>query len=311
MAETILMHDHEGNPIGSFIFEESPVRLHVMRTANGFKLQIPFKLFLAQVVKGDLQPMVSDFRGVIMASAPNERVEIGHLYSESSCSYTAGYRDRDAPAKVHENTGQMIWLGSLADLAYYNKLRDGGPAQFIIRLEWRLCHVFPMADSGHMACTLPEWRRPNLGDVSVRYSRDIWVEMLRSLRVAENVLVEIPLPTCPSSDWEGVWEGVRDARNGFEQGGSTGWKDCIMGVRLALERWQKIPNEKEDQGPGWNPPSRQEKEARTKKQRFDNLRWHLFQACHRSAHTGADEWTRDDAVLALSTLSALLAERKP
>ena len=81
--------------------------------------------------------------------------------------------------------------------------------------------------------------------------------------------------------------------------------------RLALERWQKIPNEKEDQGPGWKRPTQDELKDRTKKQRFDNLRWHLLQACHRGAHTGADEWTRDDAVLLLSTLSALLAERKP
>jgi len=309
MAETILIHNHNGNPIGSFNFDESPVHLQAMRTANGFKLQLPFKLSLAPVVKGDLAPMVSDFRGVIMASTPNERVEIGHLYSESSCSYTAGYRDRDASVKVHENTGQMIWLGSLADLAYYNKLRDGGPAQFIIRLEWRLCHVFPMADSGHMACTLPEWRRPNLGDISVRYSRDIWVEMLRSLRVAENVLVEIPLPDCPSPEWEEVWKGLREARNALEQGGSTGWKGCVLGVRLALEKWREI--ESEQMGLGWIKPKQNELEDRTKKERLDNLRWHLMQAAHRGAHSPADDWTCDDAVLLLSVLSALLAERKP
>jgi hypothetical protein len=302
MAETILMHNHSGDPIGSFTFDESPVHLHAMRTANGFKLQLPFKLSLAPVVKGALAPMVSDFRGVIMASTPDGRVEIGHLYSESSCSYTAGYRDRDASVKGHENIGQMIWLGSLADLTYYNKLREGGPAQFIIRLEWRLCHVFPMADSGHMACTLPEWRRPNLGDIPVRYSRDLWVGMLRSLRVAENVLVEIPLPGTPPPGWDGVWEGLCNAKIAFEQGGSTGWKGCVMGVRLALENWQNIEHEDLSQS---------DKTKRTKKQRLDHLRWSLLQIGHFFAHNPAEECSRDDALLLLSTLSALLAERKP
>ncbi len=129
------------------------------------------------------------------------------------------------------------------------------------------------------------------------------------LGTAENVLVEIPLPGSPSLDWDEVWKALIDARNAFEQGGSTGWKGCVTSVRLALERWQQI--EKEDMGPGWKAPSMQERKDRTKKQRTDNLRWHLYQCAHLGAHSSADEWTRDDALLLLSTLSALLAERKP
>jgi len=36
-----------------------------------------------------------------------------------------------------------------------------------------------------------------------------------------------------------------------------------------------------------------------------------MQSAHLGPHTPAEEWTRDDALLLLSTLSALLAERKP
>jgi hypothetical protein len=133
--------------------------------------------------------------------------------------------------------------------------------------------------------------------------------MLRKLGIAENVLVEVPLPGSPSPNWAGVWRGLIDARNAFEQGGSTGWKGCVTGVRLALEKWQQL--EPEDKGPGWVSPSRSDREARTKKQRLDNLRWHLLQVAHLGAHTGAEDWTRDDALLMLSTLSVLLAERKP
>src|SRR5262249_51650529 len=294
-----------------FTFDESPVHLQASRTATGFNLLLPFSISLASVIKDTPAPMVSDIRGIILAGSQGERVEIGRLFCDSS--YTASERNRDSSQKDHEHTGYLTWRGSFVDLAYFNKLRDGGPVQFFVQLEWRLCYVFyrKMGEVDHTFSTLPEWRRPSTMELSVGYSKEVWVKMLRSLNVAENVLVEIPLPVCPSSDWDGVWEGLRNARDAFEQGGSTGWKNSMMGVRLALERWQQIPNEKEDQGPGWKRPTQDELKDRTKKQRFDNLRWHLYQACHRGAHTGADEWTRDDAVLLLSTLSALLCERKP
>jgi hypothetical protein len=160
-----------------------------------------------------------------------------------------------------------------------------------------------------MLRTVPERFRPNAGNITVTYPKEVWVMMLRVLGVAENVLVEVPLPGSPSPDWDGVWKGLIDARSAFEQGGSTGWKACVTGVRLALERWQKI--EKEQMGAGWVKPNQNDLQARTKKERFDNLRWHLIQAAHLGPHTGAEEWTRDEALLMLSTLSALLAERKP
>jgi hypothetical protein len=309
MAHTLEIKTGRGSVIGTFAFDESPAYLQASRTATGFNLRLPFSISLASVLSGTPAPMVSDIRSVIFAGSPNQRVEIGRLFCDSS--YIAPYRSCDSSQKDTIQTGYMTWLGSFADLAFYNKLRDGGLVQFLVQPEWRLCDVFEttIGEADHMVCTLPEWRRPSECEVVVGYSRDVWVKMLRSLNVAENVLVEIPLPVCPSSDWDGVWEGLRNARDAFEQGGSTGWKNCIMGVRLALERWQKI--EKENMGPGWKAPSIQEREARTKKERFDNLRWHLYQAAHRGAHTGADEWTRDDAVLLLSMLSALLAERKP
>lgn len=97
-----------------------------------------------------------------------------------------------------------------------------------------------------------------------------------------------------------VWEGLRNARIAFEQGESTGWKGCVMGVRLALENWQKI--EPEDL-------SQNEKTKRTKRQRLDHLRWSLLQIGHFLSHNGAEECSRDDALLLLSTLSRLLAER--
>ena len=98
-----------------------------------------------------------------------------------------------------------------------------------------------------------------------------------------------------------------EARDAFEQGGTTGWKTCGAAVRRALEKWVQI----EDKEPGWKPPNKEERENRTKRQRLYILRWHLLQLAHLAVHSSADEWSRDDALLMLSTLSALLAERKP
>jgi hypothetical protein len=100
-----------------------------------------------------------------------------------------------------------------------------------------------------------------------------------------------------------------EAGDSFEQGGTTGWKGCVVAVRLTLEKWQKI--EPEQHGPGWKSPAPADRQARTWRERLDNVRWHLLQCAHDAAHSAADEWTRDDAILMLATLSSLLAERKP
>ena len=142
--------------IGSFAFDESPVLLQAYRMATGVRLQIPFKFSLAPVVRGTPAPMLSDIEGVLFASAQNQRVELGRLFCDSS--YTAGYRNPDESQEVRANEGQMIWLGSFADLAFYNKLRDGGPVRFIIQPRWRLCYMFytRIGQVDYQASTLPE-----------------------------------------------------------------------------------------------------------------------------------------------------------
>jgi hypothetical protein len=143
----------------------------------------------------------------------------------------------------------------------------------------------------------------------VRYSRDAWTATLRQLKHRDAVLIEIPYPSDPPTGWESIWQALQDARDSFDKGGSVGWKACVVNVRHALEQWQKI--EAEDHGPGWERPAQGDLKDRNKHQRIENIRWHLLQLAHYSVHTKADEWTRDDAALALSVLSSLLTVRKP
>lgn len=292
-----------GHPIGRIIFKENPARLHANRTAGGFNLSLPVHISLRVGIKGEPLPMLSNFRGEILAS---DGLEVGRAYWDDW--YNSGW-SQDGSGGIAKMDVTMNWLGSFDELAHYEKIRNGGVPKFDIRFRGELCYLVEEPKTGHLVRTIPRSVYSDRGSVAVSYPKEAWVEMLRSIGAAENVLVEIPLPGKPSPDWDGVWNALVDARKAFEQGGSTGWKGCVTSVRLALEKWRAI--EKEQMGVGWKAPTVPEREARSKRERLDNIRWHLLQVAHLGAHTGADEWTRDDALLLLSTFSALLAERKP
>jgi hypothetical protein len=72
-----------------------------------------------------------------------------------------------------------------------------------------------------------------------------------------------------------------------------------------------LDGEREDIGPGWKNPEKADRESRTARQRLDAIRWHLREFAHLAAHSGAEHWSREDAVLLLSSVSALLALRRP
>jgi hypothetical protein len=257
------------NVIGWVTFDENPVHLQVHRTANGFNLQLPIEISLALVGSDEMMPMVDDLRGIIYAGPPDRRVEIGRLFCDTS--HQGGQYVGKSPGNPYKRSAQMTWLGSFAELGYYENLRAGGPVRFDLHFEGQLCYLFSLNNSDRMGRTQPEPFYSHVGSAVLTYPREVWVNMLRELGVAENVLVEIPLPGTRPPGWDVVWEGLRNARIAFEQGGSTGWKGCVMGVRLALENWQKI--EPEDL-------SQNDKTKRTKRQRLDHLRWSLLQIGH-------------------------------
>jgi hypothetical protein len=107
--------------------------------------------------------------------------------------------------------GLHDWSGSLAQLAVYEKIRDGRQPKFEIRFVgdrrkrgWRCCESWGI----------------------------------------ENVLVDIPLPQSPLAPWDEVWSNLVAARNHFEQGGSGRRSSFILAVRQALKKWRdiKVPN---------------------------------------------------------------------
>lgn len=294
---------------GIVTVEETPVQLNAQRTAAGFKLFLPIKVGFYSVLEEEPMPMLSNLHGTIfVGDSPNSsKTELGRLYSDSW--FTGFRRRKEDPSSIHWRDDSLIWQGALTELAVFEKIRDGKTPQFYIELHGEFCYLLYGPNRYHGVRTEPQRFFPRHGYIQISYPKEVWIKMLQRLGVAENILVEVPLPTSPSVDWNPVWKALVDARNYFEQGGETGWKGCVASVRLALEKWRDI--EAEAPGPGFVRPSVQDREARTKKQRLDQLRWDLLQMAHQGPHTHVDMWTRDDALLMLSTLSALLAERKP
>lgn len=82
----------------------------------------------------------------------------------------------------------------------------------------------------------------------------------------------------------------------------SGWSHCVVEVRHALDQWNKIE-------PVKMLPADQPRKEWAKKDRLDGLRRQLRECTHPAAH--GESWSRDEALLMLSTLSALLAVRNP
>lgn len=295
MSQSVEIKNQHDDVVGHINFNVEPNYLSASRTAAGFSLSIPAQLSLNLVGKDEPRPMVSNLWCLLFASdASGASVEVGRAQYDSWVS--VGWSD--SPGKSVPSDIRMIWRGTFAELAVFEKLREGRPPQLQIQLWGELCYLLPSEHPRHQLRTPPQRIH---GNVTVSYPKEIWVQKLRSLGILENVLVEIPLPKSPPAPWDEVWKNLVASRNHFEQGGTTGWSGCILSVRQALEKWRDI--EGVNTGPA-------DPTKRSKKERLDNLRLALHQCTHVWIHKD-EESSRDDALLMLSTLSALLAERKP
>lgn len=313
--------------VGGITIVKNPQQLYGARTASGFEINVPITLTLRVRPMAEPMLMVNRLRGKVFVKTENGALlNVGYLINEER--HTAGVTSGEG--YDHPSDIQLEWRGSFTDVAYIEKVRNGQAPKFQMWLEgdWSFLvrNEIEINDEEWNQLTDQQRQRLNefrsfriltdpqrlvsrFGHIEVAYPREVWIDLVRKLGIAENVFVEIPLPTSPPDPWSGVWSALVNARNAFEQGGSSGWHGTVNSVRLALEKWREI--EQENQGPGWLAPTRNDRESRSKEQRLDALRWHLMQAAHRGPHTGADEWSRDDALLMLSTLSGLLAVRKP
>ncbi len=295
----------EGTPVGSITFEEAPRDLPGLRTATGFALGLPFTVRLKMAGSREPQPLFSGLSARLLAPAGG--ADIQYLGRADCDEYFLGSVPEPA------SKGNLLWSDSLRALALYEEIRGGKQPQMKMEVRPEVCYLVPYPEGG-VSRPLPgrQLRTSPFqvsGTVDLSYPTEVWVSMLRQLRVMDYVLVQVPLRSDPPAGWDAVWRELIHGRDAFEQGGTTGWTACVVAVRRALEAWDAIDPVR--MWPGWQGPSEEQRREWAKSDRLLGLRWHLRQAAHPAAHAGPDGWSREDARLMLSTLSALLAVRAP
>lgn len=281
--------------VGRWTFDESSRDLRARRTADGAIITLPSTLRL------DWHDDALAYVNHLRASVETENgIELGRAVDEQSHTAADPYS---------ETSVNLEWRVSFQALALFERLRDGKPPVLILRCAGEVAHTAftGTGRSGLQLFEVPVMR--TFSSIRLSYPREHWTRMLQELKVAENLVIEVPMPAGRPEPWDGVLAALLESRRCFEQGGTTGWKSAAASIRHAMEQWQAI--EKEDMGPGWLPPPQKDREARTKKQRMDNLRWHLMQVAHLAAHSPADEWSRDDVLALYTMLAGLLAWRRP
>jgi hypothetical protein len=298
MAQKVEIRDNRDAVIATFSFDESPAHLYVQRTLAGFRFHFPVKFTLRFVRRDEPIPVIANLHGDLFAVFGDSPVEIGSVTASDELE---GHWSEDGSGSVDRDI-YLRWAGSLSELAALEKLRAGRAPRFSVGLRGDTMHAYIFNRGGPRFRSAPERLRLPSGAVSFAYPAETWVKALRSVGAAENVVVEIPLPPAPPAPWDEVWQFLVKARDSFERGGSTGWEGCVVGVRQALEKWRDI------EAPQIGPT---DPTQRTKAERIDNLRAALHSCTHVWIHGQAADCTRDDAVLMLTTLSALLAERNP
>jgi hypothetical protein len=280
--------------VGSIAFMPASAAFPNKRTASGFQISFPARLIFPPREPGSDPLLIENLAARFEASGNGTEIGVMRL-AEPLVTGT------------HDRIIHFVWESGFNTLAFYERVREGKEPSFQVMVSGSMRRLFPVRNNQSYEFQFASSPAdPFFEQTVVHYSREAWTDTLKQLGFRDSFIVEIPYPSDPPAKaWNEVWNALRDARNAFDQGGSTGWRGAATHVRHALEKWQEIQGDEVDLGQ--NLPPKQ----RSKKQRIDNVRWNLYQLAHLSAHSGADEWTRDDAMLLLSTVCALLAVRTP
>ncbi|HVV51751.1 MAG TPA: hypothetical protein VHO06_18935 [Polyangia bacterium] len=289
--------------VGSIAFDESAAGLAqrgAFRTPDGFMLHLPAYITLDWQTTGGWQPLVSNLRARVLID-DNSGTELG-LALDSSWYEPANPRLEDKPLELELR-------GSLEALQILEKRRNGMAPKLWVQLSGEVSRTFSMRFQDGSTCDARSVPDRIYGEMHLSYPQETWAAMVDAIGVNSHVIVEMPVRKDVPELWKEIFGPVAEARRGLVRGGDDGWKAAVGAVRLALERWRDL--EPEAFGPGWNPPKRDDREQWTKRQRIDAVRWALHQFAHLSPHSSAENWTRNDAALALAALAGLLGYRDP
>ena len=125
-----------------------------------------------------------------------------------------------------------------------------------------------------------------------------WIALLRGVGLSHAILFEVRPGNQMPPEFVAIWKAIEDAETDLRRGGPSGWRGCVAAVRHAMELWA-----------GAQPPTRPSEGDKSIARRIDELRVGLRSFTNVAHHSTADQWTRADAVAALSTAASLLARQ--
>jgi hypothetical protein len=272
---------------GELFFPHAPPALRAEPISDGLALTFPMDV---HVVREDRMPFQLSIRAIVRHGG----MEVGTAHDTNV--YTYGKQTGALVARLPSHVVHGI-----------ESVRAGGAAVFDLHVQPDLYRVCPH-DEGWLVLRPESQPEPKV--IRVSYHKELWAQMLNATGFGENLVVEIPLPPSPPPPWDKVWTLLGQAKAAFLVGDNdTANTAVITKCRQALEAWRDVEEEK--RGDGWPSPTVEQRRARTMKERIDVLRWDIHQIAHDVVHYASDSPTRADAVLVLSTLTSLLAKRRP
>jgi hypothetical protein len=290
-----------GRRVGTIEFHESSSALGnrgARRTAEGFTMILPARVTLNWEPDSHRQPHLSALR-VHVYYDPNSSTDLGVAFDRST------YMAAD-PRGEHDL--ELEWRGAPDVLARIEKLRSGTGPKLRLVCFAEACWVY-FQERGGTSDMIRGAPDRVYGVSRVAYPIEAWVEHMNAIGAIGNVLVDMPVPAnCPPG-WNDIFDGLDEARRNLARGGEDGWKSCVVAVRLAFEKWRAL--EPESFGIGWPAANQQQRMQWSKEERAEAMRYQAYQYAHLSAHSHAQRWRREDAILAFTTLAALLAARHP
>jgi len=269
------------------------------KTALGFSLDLPVELLLWPTGTLKARPVVTDLCAELnLVDARNTELELGTISSEGI--YEA--RDGRYPALLN-----FRWSAPLSVLVELERARNGAVPRFRIRVRG---YVGIKIDGPRPGVELASIPKRFWGQGDIEYPAEQWRDALKALQLTDLVLLEIPLQAAPPQGFDEVWQNLAHARNVFMGGGPFAWESCAVAVRRALEAWEKVEPLQTSTPAGG--------QHRTKRERLDQVRKELKYYLGYSAHpqgaaaaAAVTEWTREDALLGLTTMCGLLSTRRP
>jgi hypothetical protein len=295
---SFIAYDNAPRPIGSVSagnvsFPSEKVWLQ--KFAGGALLHLGYQINFVQ----EINVSISNITGEIYFVTPQSSVALGLATNPGNHVINSNYKFPGiGQAQSIINSSLQLPLSS-AGVETIEKLRSSSEAKFRITFRGSAL-VFNKSERSWDACRLeiiPD-------AIELHVSRDHWIQQVRNVSPIGSVLVEIPLAVQRKAPWEAVWSEVDRAAASLAQGGEAGWESCVMKVRLALEQMIAI-----DETPEQKKKGRDQNQF----QRRTEIAKALYNYCSLWVHADNEKTmcTRADAMLALSTLCALLSSRDP